>query len=413
MLLPGPDNQATWERALQYCSCVETEQRVGMILSDLEVFSEPRRMTDGPTLIISLLISFRMEKQRAPRNRTLTCSSEEIDLLSQDLTKLDRLATSADVDGKIINQDLFEVARYLPEAFADLIVLDPPYNLFKNFHGHVFKGKEKDDYAEYFGMILDAVLPTLKPDGTIYVCADWKTSMHIAPILEDRLYVRNRITWEREKGRGAKTNWKNNTEDIWFCTKSHGDNYVFNVDAVKLKRKVISPYRDTEGKPKDWAEGEDGNYRLTHPSNIWTDITIPFWSMPENTDHPTQKPEKLIAKLVLASSHPGSLVFDPFLGSGTTAVVCKKLGRRFAGVEQNTEYCCWAMKRIGFADQDLAIQGYADGVFWERNSLADQKTVAGKAAPLSDSSTRVPSRRGRPRLVKPEPAEVHLSLFNE
>ena len=365
-----------------------------------------------------------MEKQRAPRNRTLTCSLAEAHQFSQLLSELHSPASLADLEGKVINQDLFEAAKHLPKAFADLIILDPPYNLSKNFHGNHFKGKEKDEYADYFGTILDAVLPALKPGGTLYVCSDWKTSMHIAPLLEERLCVRNRITWEREKGRGAKTNWKNNTEDIWFCTQSGSEDYVFNVDAVKLKRKVIAPYRDLEGRPKDWDEGETGNFRLTHPSNIWTDISIPFWSMPENTDHPTQKPEKLIAKLVLASSHAEGVVFDPFLGSGTTAVVCKKLGRRFVGVEQNTEYCCWALKRLGLAELDPTIQGYADGVFWERNSLADQKTEAGAGArslaskaamaPAADGKVlpaQVARPRGRPRKVKPEPAETNSRLF--
>lgn len=366
-----------------------------------------------------------MEKQRAPRNKTLSCSPEEIERYTQELIKLASHVTSDALVNKIINQDLFEAAEFLPKSFADLIVLDPPYNLSKNFHGQVFKGRQQNEYAEYFTSILDAVLPALKPGGTVYVCSDWKTSMHIAPILEERLHVRNRITWEREKGRGAKTNWKNNTEDIWFCTRSSDDDYVFNVDAVKLKRKVIAPYRDVEGKPKDWNEEEDGNYRLTHPSNIWTDITIPFWSMPENTDHPTQKPEKLIAKLILASTHSGGFVFDPFLGSGTTAVVCKKLNRRFVGVEHNAEYCCWALKRLAAADLDLSIQGYADGVFWERNSLADQKTEATKLS-FSTSPHEAPPNvnghidsrsvgsargRGRPRAIKTEPDETTLNLF--
>lgn len=311
--------------------------------------------------------------KRAPRNRTLTCSGEEIERLSIGLSILDAPASPQDLEGKVFNQDLFDAVRHLPKGFADLLILDPPYNLFKNFHGHVFKGKNKAEYATYFDSALDVLLPTLKPNGTIYVCSDWKTSMVIAPILEERLCVRNRITWEREKGRGAKTNWKNNTEDIWYCTASKSKDYIFNVDAVKLKRRVLAPYRDTEGRPKDWDEGKDGNYRLTHPSNIWTDITIPFWSMSENTDHPTQKPEKLFAKLVLASTNIGDFVFDPFLGSGTAAVVAKKLGRRFVGIEQNTEYCCWAMKRLGIAELDSSIQGYANGVFWERNSLVAQK----------------------------------------
>lgn len=139
-----------------------------------------------------------------------------------------------------------------------------------------------------------------------------------------------------------------------------------------MKRKVIAPYK-VDGKPKDWEETESGNFRITYPSNFWDDISIPFWSMPENTDHPTQKPEKLYAKLVLASSKPGDKIFDPFLGSGTAAVVANKLGRKYCGVEINREYCLWAVKRLINSIADNTIQGYADGVFWERNSLGDQK----------------------------------------
>ncbi len=216
-----------------------------------------------------------------------------------------------------------------------------------------------------------SLITLLRPGASVYACSDWQTSNLVFPVLDKHLHVRNRITWERERGRGAKANWKNNTEDIWFCTI--GDDYYFDVEAVKLKRRVIAPYRSDDGEPKDWEETKDGNYRLTHPSNLWSDVTIPFWSMSENTDHPTQKPEKLIAKLVLASSRPKDFVFDPFLGSGTTAVVARKLNRRFCGIELNREYCCWAAKRLELAETETAIQGYADGVFWERNSLNDQK----------------------------------------
>jgi len=222
------------------------------------------------------------------------------------------------------------------------------------------------------------MMPLLRSRASVYVCSDWRTSTLIFPVLDRHLHVRNRITWEREKGRGAKRNWKNNTEDIWFCTRD--EDYTFNVDAVKLKRKVIAPYRQADGKPKDWDESTNGKYRLTHPSNLWTDITIPFWSMPENTDHPTQKPEKLIAKLVLASSLPGDFIFDPFLGSGTTAVVATKLGRRFCGIELNKEYCCWTLKRLQASKSDPTIQGYSGGVFWERNSLNDQKSSPSRLA---------------------------------
>ena len=146
-----------------------------------------------------------MEKQRAPRNRTLTCSAAELNRLSEKLSQLMAPTASIDLEGRVINQDLFKAAPYLPKSFADLIVLDPPYNLSKNFHGHIFKGKERAEYCAYFESILDILLPTLKPNGTVYVCSDWKTSVLVAPILEERLYVRNRITWEREKGRLMRT----------------------------------------------------------------------------------------------------------------------------------------------------------------------------------------------------------------
>ena len=100
--------------------------------------------------------------------------------------------------------------------------------------------------------------------------------------------------------------------------------------------------------------------------------------MPENTDHPTQKSEKLYAKLILASSKEEDVVFDPFLGSGTASVVAKKLNRKYCGIELNEEYCMWAEKRLELADSDTTIQGYADGVFWERNSLRLQQKLAKK-----------------------------------
>jgi site-specific DNA-methyltransferase (adenine-specific) len=311
-------------------------------------------------------------KKRAPRNRTLTCTEAELESLSRDLLRLTAPANQEVLAGRIINQNLETALPFMPTGFVDLMIIDPPYNLTKNYNGHVFRSRESDDYISWFTNTLLALLPILRPNASLYVCSDWKTSNLVFPVLDKHLHVRNRITWEREKGRGAKSNWKNNTEDIWFCTV--GDDYCFNVDDVKLKRRVIAPYRTVDGKPKDWDESHKGNFRLTHPSNLWSDITIPFWSMPENTDHPTQKPEKLIAKLILASSNQDDYVFDPFLGSGTTAVVASKLNRQFCGVELNQEYCCWAAKRLIQSETDTNIQGYANGVFWERNSLSDQMT---------------------------------------
>ena len=256
-----------------------------------------------------------------------------------------------------------------------MVIADPPYNLTKAFNGTTFSKKTVADYEDYTRQWLSLVYPLLKDDGSIYVCCDWETSLIIGRVLGEFFTVRSRITWQREKGRGATANWKNGLEDVWFATKSN--KYTFNLDAVKIRKKVIAPYK-VNGKPKDWAETENGNYRNTCPSNFWDDITIPFWSMPENTAHPTQKSEKLIAKIMLASSNPTDIVFDPFLGSGTTSVVAKKLGRKYIGIEANEQYCVWAEQRLEMAESDMSIQGYVNGVFWERNTLSEQTTQTEK-----------------------------------
>jgi len=315
------------------------------------------------------------DKPRAGRNRTIELSAAERATCSARLLKPANQVSEAEVLDQVIHADIFSSLGLLPDAFVDLLFVDPPYNMDKVFGEERFKEMNDAQYADWLDAWVSKCVRLLKPDASVYICGDWKSSSAIQRVAEKYFVVRNRITWEREKGRGALSNWKNSSEDIWFCTM--GKDYHFNAEAVKLKRKVVAPYTDANGAPKDWERSEQGSFRLTHPSNLWTDLTVPFWSMPENTDHPTQKPEKLVAKAVLASSRPGDVVFDPFLGSGTTAVVAKKLGRRFVGIEIDETYACLALKRLAMADDDPSIQGYVDGVFWERNS-GPQQQAAGK-----------------------------------
>lgn len=311
---------------------------------------------------------------KSSRNKTLDISVEEGALFFKRCLMDEGNAsqyTLEDITDRTICGDTLSVMQRLPKAFVDLAVIDPPYNLSKNYAGKKFNARSRQEYFEYTESWLELLLPLLKENASFYICCDWKSSMVIGDVLtnleeQDKLFIQNRITWQREKGRGASHNWKNSMEDIWFCSKKQ--DFTFNLDAVKQRRKVIAPYK-VDGKPKDWNETEGGNFRDTCPGNFWDDISIPFWSMPENTAHPTQKPEKLIAKLILASSNQGDFVFDPFLGSGTTSVTAKKLGRHFCGVEQSQQYCTWAEKRLEDATEDKTIQGFRDGVFWERNSL--------------------------------------------
>ena len=297
---------------------------------------------------------------KSERNKTIDFD------LSEGEVYLSRTVRAEAYDGEInktVLGDFFETIKKVKDSSVDLLIVDPPYDLAKNFHGEIFKKMGYEAYAEYTEKWINAVKPKLKSTASVYVCSDWRSSVSLGAVVEKSFILRNRITWQREKGRGAGANWKNSMEDIFFATV--GEEYTFNLDAVKVRKKVLAPYKEN-GKPKDWEETESGNFRNTCPSNFWDDISVPYWSMAENTAHPTQKPEKLIAKLMLASSNAGDLVLDPFAGSGTTAVVAKKLGRNYIGIEQNPRYCAWAEYRLERAETDKSIQGYKNGVFWAR-----------------------------------------------
>jgi len=305
----------------------------------------------------------RKAKTRAPRNRTLELGEGEAKRLRLRLIDGSKASEFKELRNAVVCGDAFDILRTLPETSFDLLFADPPYNLTKEFGAESFRGRSNGDYEDWLDSWARLCVPLLKRTASVYICGDWRSGAAIQKVASRYFKLRNRITWEREKGRGARANWKNAAEDIWFFTVS--DEYTFNLDAVKQRRRVIAPYREN-GEPKDW--NENGMYRDTHPSNLWTDISVPFWSMPENTDHPTQKPEKLLAKIILASTNAGDLILDPFAGSGTTAVAAKKLGRDFVTIESDENYCLLAQKRIDIAETDRSIQGFADGVFWERNS---------------------------------------------
>ena len=242
------------------------------------------------------------QKHRAPRNRTLSIDDLDRSSLAGKLIRLEAAVTVGEIIGRTICQDLFEALPHLPSEFVDLLIVDPPYNLNKSFNTNTFKTQSDQQYAEWVDSWLRPLRRVLKPGGSMYICCDWRSSPSVQRVCERYFIVQNRITWEREKGRGALRNWKNCSEDIWFCTTSN--DYTFNVDAVKLRRRVMAPYTNEGGRPRDWTRTDAGNFRETHPSNLWTDISVPFWSMPENTDHPTQKPEKLIAKLFACKLEP-------------------------------------------------------------------------------------------------------------
>ena len=270
----------------------------------------------------------------SPRNKTIKVNQKDYQQFP--ILKLPKNPVQKDLLNKIYLADANKDLTKLPKQSVDLIITDPPYTIRKNFGQGTLKQIKEKEFKKWADHWIKQCQRIIKPNGSIYICINWEASGTIEALLKKYFILQNRITWKREKGRGAKKNWKNNMEDIWFATKT--DEYVFNLDQVKVKKSVIAPYKDQAGNPKDWQEKNGQKTRMTHPSNIWTDLVVPFWSMPENTQHPTQKPEKLIKRIITASSNKGALVFDPFMGSGTTAVVAKKLNRHFLGFEIEEKY---------------------------------------------------------------------------
>lgn len=157
-------------------------------------------------------------KERASRNRTLTVNADEIPALEQQIYSCDDLSDNF-ADDIIVNCDLFDCLDTIPNRYFDLIIIDPPYNLDKDFHGRKFSSMKSDIYEDYLRSWFYKVCEKLKDDGSLYMCGDWKCTSSMQKIIEERLTIINRITWQREKGRGAKSNWKNGMEDIWFAVK--------------------------------------------------------------------------------------------------------------------------------------------------------------------------------------------------
>jgi site-specific DNA-methyltransferase (adenine-specific) len=250
------------------------------------------------------------------------------------------------------NESFKESSKYIKDESVDLFFLDPPYYISGNSKDIDLENGDRgdwdcqwssvDEYSDWTDSYLKLAYTQLKNTGSIYVCISWQNAHIIHSLLEkNNFIILNRITWKRDKGRGAKSNWKSIHEDIFFAVKNK-KKYTFNVDDVKIKKKVIAPYRNEDGTPKDWWLDENGEkVRLTYPGNLWDEFCVPYWSMnevksyaktkktPDNflQKHNTQKPKDLVKKIITASSNKNDLVVDYFSGSGTTSIAAEELGR--------------------------------------------------------------------------------------
>ena len=175
-------------------------------------------------------------KQKSKRNKTIDFGLDQAQKYLKNATYFTKDLAFKDMINKNIIGDTFEVLKNVEDESIDLIIVDPPYNLRKNYHGNIFTEKDSKTYEKYTRTWIEMVKDKLKGNASMYVCCDWKSSLIIGPILLEYFNVRNRITWQREKGRGSKNNWKNSMEDIWYASKS--DDFTFNIDKLKQRKRT-------------------------------------------------------------------------------------------------------------------------------------------------------------------------------
>lgn len=217
--------------------------------------------------------------------------------------------------------DAIDLLKSTASESVDLIITDPPYNLGKDYgNNHDLKGFA--EYIEFTKNWLIEAKRVLKPNGTIYTFMGVRFISYLYDILDRELgfYFNSWIVWHYTQGLGKTRGFSPRHDDILCFTKSK--NFIFNIDDVRVPQKY---YR------------EKNNMRGANPGDVWTFSHV-HYSNPNRQSHPTQKPEGIIERMVLASSDEGNFVLDPFSGSGTTLRVCQQLGRNAAGFELNSDY---------------------------------------------------------------------------
>jgi site-specific DNA-methyltransferase (adenine-specific) len=240
----------------------------------------------------------------------------------------------------LFNEDFFGAVSRLPDGSVDLVVADPPYGLGKDY-GNDSDRLSGSAYLEFSRRWTEAVIPKLKPSGGLYVFLTWQHSPEVFSHLKTRMLMINEIIWDRKvPSMGGSTRKFSSVHDTIGLFAVSRD-YYFDLDSVRIAYDPATKKARTRSifVGKKWLEI---GY---NPKDVWSETRL-HRQDPEREDHPTQKPLKIVERMVLASCPPGGLVLDPFMGSGTTAVAALRHGRRFVGFELNRRYFAAAKRRV-------------------------------------------------------------------
>ena len=242
--------------------------------------------------------------------------------------------------------DALEALQSIPAESIDLVFADPPYNIGKQFGDFVDSWPSDEAYLQWCYQWLSLCIEKLKPSGSMYVMASTQSVPLIDVYLRSRIYILSRIVWCYDSsGVQARRHFGSAYEPILFCVKDR-KNYTFNADMIQIEAKT-----GAQRQLIDYRKTEPTLYSATKtPSNVWTYPRVRY-RMSEYENHPTQKPEKLLERIVLASSREGDVVLDPFSGTFTTSAVAQRLNRRTIGIELQKAYVMIGLRRLRIQDE--------------------------------------------------------------
>ena len=268
--------------------------------------------------------------------------------------------------------DCLEVLEHIPEESIDLVFADPPYNIGKQF-GTFFDTWPSDDaYAEWCFGWLELCIRKLKPSGSMYVMTSTQAMPHVDIWLRKRMTILSRIIWHYDSsGVQAKKHFGSMYEPIIFCARNP-KGYTFNASDIEVEART-----GAVRKLIDYRKGTPTPYKTSKvPGNTWYFPRVRY-RMAEYEEHPSQKPEALLERIIRASSNVGDVVLDPFGGTFTTSAVAQRLGRRSIGVEMQPKFVKIGLRRLGIAKEFHGEQLVAmDKSYVRRNGNGQKATAA-------------------------------------
>lgn len=265
--------------------------------------------------------------------------------------------------GCIFHGDAIEVLSQIPDESVDLIFVDPPYNIGKNFAGRKDKWKTDKDYLDWCYQWIDICIRKIKPSGSIYLMTSTQFMPYFDIYVRDKVTVMSRIVWAYDSsGVQAKKYFGSMYEPILYCVKNKSS-YTFNANDILVEAKT-----GAKRKLIDYRKNPPQPYKTEKvPGNVWYFPRVRY-RMDEYENHPTQKPISLLERIIKASSNEGDIVLDPFCGTFTTCFVAQKLNRRFIGIEIQDDYFKIGLRRLGIA------QEYKGEILVKEKKSYEQKT---------------------------------------